>query len=414
MSVKINSLELENVKRVRAVSLEPTENGLTIIGGKNKQGKTSILDSIAWALGGNKFKPKAAQHEGAETPPELKIELSNGLIVERKGKNSALTVTDSRGLKGGQQLLDSFVETFALDLPKFMAMNNSEKAQTLLKIVGVADELDGLIRFEKSVYFERQEKGRVADSKAKYAEELPYYPDAPEEIVSAANLVIELQRMQEANREREEVKAKVASYYQQTADIDAEIESYELKIEQLKADRNIKASQGKELQSKLKEMEAFDTSNIERQIQEVEPQNEKVRANQAKAIAEAEAQELKRIYDGLTEVIEVTRKKKLALLNDAVMPLPGLSVIDGELTYEGFTWEDMANSDQLKVALAIVKQLNPDCGFVLIDKLEALDMETLSAFGDWLEKEGMQAIATRVSTGEECQIVIEDGMVKVD
>ena len=47
MSVKINKLELENVKRVRAVALEPTENGLTVIGGRNGQGKTSVLDAIA-------------------------------------------------------------------------------------------------------------------------------------------------------------------------------------------------------------------------------------------------------------------------------------------------------------------------------------------------------------------------------
>ena len=51
MSVKINALELENVKRIKAVKIDPTQNGLTIIGGDNNQGKTSVLDSIAWALG---------------------------------------------------------------------------------------------------------------------------------------------------------------------------------------------------------------------------------------------------------------------------------------------------------------------------------------------------------------------------
>lgn len=33
MSVKINALELENVKRIKAVKIDPTQNGLTIIGG---------------------------------------------------------------------------------------------------------------------------------------------------------------------------------------------------------------------------------------------------------------------------------------------------------------------------------------------------------------------------------------------
>ena len=55
MSVKITSLEVENVKRVKAVQLAPSENGLTIIGGNNGQGKTSVLDSIAWALGGDRL-----------------------------------------------------------------------------------------------------------------------------------------------------------------------------------------------------------------------------------------------------------------------------------------------------------------------------------------------------------------------
>ena len=54
MSVKINKLEIENVKRIKAVKLEPTANGLTVIGGRNNQGKTSVLDSIAWALAGRK------------------------------------------------------------------------------------------------------------------------------------------------------------------------------------------------------------------------------------------------------------------------------------------------------------------------------------------------------------------------
>ena len=65
--VKINNLEIENVKRVKAVRLQPTKNGLTIIGGKNGQGKTSVLDAIAWALGGNKKAPLASSNRQKST-----------------------------------------------------------------------------------------------------------------------------------------------------------------------------------------------------------------------------------------------------------------------------------------------------------------------------------------------------------
>ena len=97
------------------------------------------------------------------------------------------------------------------------------------------------------------------------------------------------------------------------------------------------------------------------------------------------------------------------LLNNAELPLDDLSISEGELIYKGHKWDNMSGSDRLKVSTAIVKKLNPKCGFVLLDKLEQMDMDTLNEFGEWLESEGLQAIATRVSTGDECSIIIEDG-----
>ena len=125
--ITINEFEAENVKRIRAVKLHPSPTGLTIIGGNNGQGKTSILDSIAWALGGEQYRPSNPKNEDSTIAPYLHVVLSNGLIVERKGKNSSLKVTDPSGQKGGQKLLDSFISKLALDLPKFMQASDIEK-----------------------------------------------------------------------------------------------------------------------------------------------------------------------------------------------------------------------------------------------------------------------------------------------
>lgn len=86
MPIKINSLELENVKKIKAVRLTPTQNGLTVIGGRNGQGKTSVLDAIAWALGGDRFRPSAAKREDSVLPPRLHLVLSNGWWWTGRGK----------------------------------------------------------------------------------------------------------------------------------------------------------------------------------------------------------------------------------------------------------------------------------------------------------------------------------------
>ena len=169
--MKINRLEIENVKRIHAVMIEPTKDGLTIIGGKNRQGKSSVLDAIAWALGGNKYKPSQAVNADSTIPPRLKVIMDNGLVVERKGKNSDLKVTDPNGEKGGQQLLDEFVEELAINLPKFMEATGKEKANTLLQIIGVGPQLAELDQREKELYQERTYVGRTADQKEKFAAE---------------------------------------------------------------------------------------------------------------------------------------------------------------------------------------------------------------------------------------------------
>lgn len=403
--MKINRLEIENVKRVHAVRLEPNENGLTVIGGRNGQGKTSVLDAIAWALGGESYRPSNPARKGSVIPPRLKVELSNGIIVERKGKNSALTVTDPKGDKAGQRLLDSFIEKLALDLPKFMQASNKEKANTLLQIIGVEDELNAMRNKEQQLYNRRYEIGRIADQKAKFAKEMKYFPEAPKEPVSAGELIQKQQDILARNGENARKRQRKEQYNRELAE--AQI-AYDAALKRLReAEENAVIARKDAL-----DLQDESTEELERNIRDIEEINRKVRANLDKDKAEQDAAEYKNQYDELTIQIEDLRDSIMKLLNNADLPLPGLSVNDqGELTYKGFCWDDMSSSEQLKVATAIIRKLNPECGFVLIDKLEQMDTQTMKEFGDWLEQEGLQAICTRVSTGDECQIIIEDGMV---
>ena len=404
MSIKINKLEIENVKRIKAVKMEPTANGLTIIGGNNNQGKTSVLDSIAWALGGETFRPSEAARQGSVIPPNLKVTMSNGLVVERKGKNSALKVTDPSGQKAGQQLLDSFVEKLALNLPKFMESSGKEKAGILLKIIGVGDRLDQMERQEKELYNERLAIGRIADQKEKFAKEQPYYPDAPKELISPSDLIRQQQEILAQNGENQRKGENLHRLEQEYQQINEQMEILLKKQSQVQSDLSIARTSAENLQDQS-------TAELEKNISNIEEINRKVRANLDKDKAEEDALEYRNQYQKLTEQIESVRDRKTELLSAADLPLPELSVKEGELVYKGQKWDNMSGSDRLKVATAIVRKLNPECGFVLMDKLEQMDLDTLKGFGQWLEQEGLQVIATRVSTGGECSIIIEDGYV---
>ena len=419
-AVSIASLELENVKRVRAVELEPSATGLTVLGGRNGQGKTSVLDAIAYALGGERMRPDRVTREGSATPAKMRVTLSNGITCERKGKNSSLTVTDTTGMRGGQRLLDEFIGEFALNLPKFLAMSDREKADSLLRAVGVADELAEADRKVADANAERTEIGRRAKAARKMADDTPLHEGVPEEPMDISALVEEQMLAAERNRaieyKRREVEAKRAESERAAAEVGrlaAELaDATERMAAASERSESVTAELGA-LESDLASMEPADEAAAAEALRDAEAVNALVRQNAARAEMAADADRLDGEYRAAGERVAKAREERLSLLEGADLPLPGLSVEEGVLRYEGSAWGDMSGSEQLRVATAIVRKLKPECGFVLIDKLEQFDPQQLAEFGAWAASEGLQVIGTRVAVDDTCTVVIEDGRVAV-
>ena len=287
--IKINSLELDDVKRIRAVKLEPSESGLTIIGGKNNQGKTSVLDSIAWALGGDKFRPSGAMREGSSVPPHLKVKLSNGIVVERCGKNSDLKVTDESGKRGGQQLLNAFISTFALDLPKFMESSSKEKANVLLQIIGVGDKLFEYDREENKLYNRRLEIGRIAEQKAKYAAELPEYDNVPKEVISPSELIRQQQEILARNGENQRKRDRAEQLKSAYSNISSRIEMLRSQLAELEKQQSDIAEDLRIAELSSAELHDESTDELENNIRNIEAINIKIRSNLDKEKAEMDA-----------------------------------------------------------------------------------------------------------------------------
>lgn len=403
-SIKINALEVENLKRVQAVTLTPTPSGLTVLGGRNGQGKTSVLDAIMWALGGDRYRPDNARREGASGPTRIKLTLSNGLTVERSGDKGRLKVTDPSGVRHGQQLLNDFVAELALNLPKFLAASEKQKADTLLQIIGVGPKLLELEQEHNRLYQQRLYVGQEQRKAAAHAAALPEVPGAPEQEISPLALIQQQQAILMQNEENRRKRHRLAALEQERDSVREQIDLLTDQLRTLDADLEVARTDAADLEDQS-------TAELEESLRNIEKTNQAVRTNQARKAAYQRAEELDQQYRDLSGALARVESDKKALLEGADLPLPGLSVEEGKLLYKGQPWDNMSGSEQLIVATAIVRKLNPRCGFVLLDKLEQMDVDTLKRFGRWLEREGLQAIATRVSTGSECTLLIEDGMV---
>lgn len=401
--VKITSLQLENVKRVRALSLMPTEDGLTVIGGRNGQGKTSVLDAIAYALGGETFRPPQVQNSQGISPATIIVKLDNGLVVTRTGKNCALKVTDPTGARSGQKLLDSFIEKLALDLPKFLASRPQEKAQVILKTLGIEERLQELANRENIATEERRTARTKCDLLEKQAQGMQEYPEVTGE-VDVLELMSEIEQLNGLNASIQDAKVRLEALEEEKTDLQRRMDEIAQRMKDI--------DDSKIALYEMASREPADTSSLKEELANATDNNAKHKANMDKRKAYEAYEEAASELRGCDLEVEIIRGERRELLKSVEMPLPGLTVEDGELVYKGQKWDNMSTAEQYMVAISICHCLNPKCGFVLIDRLETFDLEQMILLDTWLRQHNLQAIATRVSTGDECSLIIEDGIAK--
>ena len=144
-SMSIVELQIENVKRIKAITIHPKSN-VVEIGGDNEQGKSSTLDAIMFTLGGQKAIDSKPLREGTKKGyasitigpwNEAKQEHVPKYIVTRtftKAGGGVLTVesTDGAKYKSPQNLLDSFLVDFTFDPTEFALFTQALNAKVLL------------------------------------------------------------------------------------------------------------------------------------------------------------------------------------------------------------------------------------------------------------------------------------------
>ncbi len=417
--MRIVKLQAENVKRLKAVEISPTGE-LVVIGGRNAQGKSSILDAIEMALGGKDSIPDMPIRRGEKSARViLELDGPEGLKIVRRftEKDSYIEVKRPNGGKVGapQALLDSLCSRVAFDPISWIRERPDKQAETLRRLVGL--DFRTADQERKRLYDQRTEANRIARQEQAAADAIPVV-DAPAEPVSVADLMTELRRRQDQNRDIEATRQRADAanvrcrrLIQEGNEIKAEIERLNRRLAEMRDEYNesLQAQTGFEVQ--LAEMRFADTAEVEQQIRDSEQVNESIRQNQARKQREATASKYASEADKLTEAIDRIDADKAAALAAAKWPIPGLGFDGDHVTFQGLPLDQASSAEQTRIAVAIGLALNPKLPVVLIRDGSLLDDQSLAAVAAQAAAANAQVWIERVGKGAECSVIIEDGEI---
>lgn len=439
--MKILKLQAENVKRLSAVEVEPKGKSLVIVAGKNGQGKSSVLDSITFALSGTDSFPSKPVRKG-EDKATVKVDLENhpelgDISVTRtitSNGNTSLTIRnkDHEKQESPQTILDKLFSNLTFDPLEFRLMKPDKRAETLRALLGLDfTKEDAAINqnFNDRTVVNREVKSLEATLKG-----IAEYPNAPAEEVSISELTDKLQAANDLIANNNKARALVSQLKTSLVQLDEAIsnasadcvraaeaveraknafDSANSKLEEFKKRRDEAAAKVKDANDRTAGLKDPELSTIKAQIFESQTTNRQVQQNKAKAEKRKELAEKVKEAEELTKAIEKLESAKRKRTAEAKFPVVGLGLSDTrEVEFNGVPFDQCSTADQLKISISMGLAMNPKLKVLLVRQGNDLDTDNLALVAKMAEEAGAQIWLERVSTEGDVSVVIEDGHVK--
>lgn len=419
--LKLIRLEVENVKRIKAVRIRPDGNAI-IIGGENDQGKTSFLDAIEYLFDGKRAQCERPVREGAKKAMILG-ELES-LVVKRTinaDGGSYLTVTNAEGAlqKSPQAILDKIKGDLSFDPSAFAKMDKKAQFETAKKLFGI-----DFTEYDEKIA-DLVERRRIANAKARDLEgryrEMPEYPEAPKEEISITDLLVELGKVQAKNLE---IHQKIVEFEASEEGLDRASERFrqcklnlniaKAAFEQANLDLKNTAKIRNDFERKIEGLDAIPEDPIKEKIKNAETINAGVRANAEAQAVKEEAEEVKGEANRFDFELKSIEESKAADLSKVKFPVEGLSFDDGGITFNGLPFNDdqIGSAARLKVSVAMWIAMKPGLDVLLIRNGSLLDEKSRKIIVDMAIEADIQAFIEVVGEDDECQFIIEDGEIK--
>jgi len=424
--MKIVKLEAENVKRLRAVSIEP-DGSVVVVRGNNGQGKSSVLDSIAYALGGKSLQPAKVIRDG-EKEAIVRVEL-DGLTIERKWTSNDRSVLEVRAADGSkvsspQTMLDSLVGRLSFDPLAYLSMPPAKQLEALQKVVGL--DFRELDEQRKRAYDERTEVNRKVNHTKIQLEPLRDFSDT--EPVSLAELSDQVAALSSRRADEQAAAKKLKALVDDRRAAAHRVKAQETRLENLRRQLEQESAHLQELMLEAERLERTDTSELQavadhelETIEELETVKAKIKDAELineRARKVAERRRLEKVlgdHEGesyaLTKQIEKIDAIKLSKIEAARFPVPGLSFGEVGVLYNGQPFEQASQAEKLRVSLGMGLALNPTLKVLLIRDASLLDEKSLQLVAAQAAEAGAQ-VWLEVVGKNGIGIVIEDGEVE--
>lgn len=432
--MKIISLVAENVKRIVAVEIKPDGN-LVQITGKNRQGKTSVLDSIMWAIEGAKHIQAEPIRRGADSA-KIRLDLGNNnvteVIVQRnfyrdEGRPSSLTVMSADGAvyKSPQSMLNSMLDALSFDPLEFSRMKPKDQFDALRKFVPNVNF--GQIAMDNKDDTERRTSvGRLRDQARGAAQTaaagLP--KDLPEQPIEESELDLKLEEAGKQNIQVGRLRQHVKDLRQEARRLtdlrSSQMEDAKRLREQadelderatFNAQRAIELLESADADEEIIPPEV-DTQAIVRELGEARSKNALIRKRDEARKYSAQADKLDQEWKAISKRIEDRNQQKRKAIFAANMPVDGLGFGDDCILLNGLPFDQASDAEQLTVSAMIAMSGKPKLSVIRIRDGSLLDDDAMEVLKGLAEKYDMQIWIEKVDSTGTVGFVIEDGHVR--
>jgi hypothetical protein len=413
----IVGLHAENIMRVRAVDIIPP-SGVVVVGGNNEQGKTSLLECIAIALGGSKVSPNEPLRKDAKAGI-IVADLGDIIITKTLDANQdfKLEVKSKEGARfpSPQKMLEELVGRVSFDPVQFMNMESAKQLATLKKIVGLDfTKLDE--RYANAYGTRTDVKRSIAQLKARLDQMSPLDDSLPKEPIDAIELSRQIADAESRDERLNDLEMQGREASALVNETSANIQKLEAELMELR--ETLKRRQDG-LEALRKQYDEFrttviDVTQLRKDLAGIKATNECINNNALRLHIEGELMLKEDEHDFLEKELGDIAIEKEKMLTAAKFPIKDLSFDDNGLLYKGTPFSQASAAAKLRASIAMGISLNPKIRVMIIRDGSLLDDDNMKLISDMAIEHNAQIWVERVGKGEECTVIIEDGRIIED